>query len=62
MLMVPLGGKAAQFAVWGFREVFSDGLVNQWERLMKDHVGYYSLERYFLCIPAEVTLNLEQSW
>lgn len=29
MLMILLGGKAAQFAMWGFREQFSDGLVDQ---------------------------------
>lgn len=27
MLMVPLGG--TQFALWGFKEKLSDGLVNQ---------------------------------
>lgn len=26
------------------------------------YVGYYSLERYFLHIPAEVTLNLKKHW
>lgn len=29
MLMVPLKDKAARFAMWGFREKLSDGLVDQ---------------------------------
>lgn len=62
MLMAPLGSKAAQFAMWGFREKLSDRWVNQWETLMKEYVGYYSPDKYFLYIPAEVTLNLKQHW
>ena len=56
------GGKAAQVALWGFREKLSDGLVNQWKRLLKEDVGYYSLEIYSLCVPADVTLNPKWHW